>query len=174
MQYMWKTARHQRLLVQWKKQNSKPEKGGKGNRTAAIGDAESVVSVNPSDSISNVGAISNMTLGQVMQIVGAARGNTGGSTASTRAASQATTATAQGNGASGISRSQPGVIGATRTRPKFPGGLLLVDSGAVDTCFPEGTFDAPIDTSQRRELYGIEGSLIRNNGRQNPVVKVGP
>ena len=44
----------------------------------------------------------------------------------------------------------------------------------MDTCFPEGTFDVPVDTSKRRDFYGIEGSLIRNNGRQHPVVRVGP
>ena len=115
-----------------------------------------------------------MTLGQVLQIVASARASDAGSTANTRVASLVTTATPQQNGVSGISTAQPSIIGATNNRPKFPGGQLLVDSGAVDSCFPIGTFDAPIDTSQRRDLYGIEGSLVRNNGRRNPTVKLGP
>ena len=76
-----------------KNPNAQTDKSGKGNRTAAIGDAESAVTVNPSDAISNVGAISDLTLGQVMQMVGVARGET----ASTRSASQATTTSAQKN-----------------------------------------------------------------------------
>ena len=101
-----------------------------------------------------------LTLGQIAKMVAASRGSNDPS--------------AQNNGMSGISGGKKNVVGATRARTKFPGGLLLVDSGAVDTCFPEGTFDVPVDTSQRRDLYRVEGSLIRNNGRQHPVVKVGP
>ena len=124
-----------------------PEKGGKGGKTSAVSSAESTVSINPSDSISNVGAISNITIGQMMQMIGSARANAGGSTSSL-----VTTTTPQKNGVSGISTTQPGIIGATRNKPQNPRGLLLVDSGAVDSCFPIGTFDTPVDTSKKREL----------------------
>ena len=156
-----------------KNPSAQSDKSGKGNRTGAVGDtppAESTVSVSPGDSASNVGAISDLTLGQVMQMVGVARGGT----ASTRSTSQTATTAVQKNRISGISDDRKSVIGVTRTGTGIPEGLLLVDSGAVDTCFPEGTFDVPVDTSKRRDLYGIEGSLIRNNGRQHPVVRVGP
>ena len=78
----------------------KSGKGGKGGKTAAVSSAESTVSINPSDSISNVGALS---CSQMMQMISSSRANASGNT------------TPQKDGVSGITTTQPEVIGSTKT-----------------------------------------------------------
>ena len=85
------------------------DKNGKGNRPGAVG------SVQPAE-ITIPETMGGLTLGQIAKMLAASRGSKDPS--------------AQNNRMSGVTKS---VVGATHARTKFPGGLLLVDSGAVDT-----------------------------------------